>query len=158
MHLSYLGPASCFLISHITLPPVSQCSLGGSKGHITVTASQALFSLQWGRGGGTSRIINSYLEASNLWWLWHSSLLTWQELLHFTDISLANSLKYCLFNEVNLDTLSSIATLPPLLHPAHVSLFYSTFHTHTQFSYLSFLYCLFSIGNVVPQKQGFVSV
>ena len=149
-------PASWFLTS--PCPQFLSAHWGGARGISQLLHRRHCSPFSGGGGGGTSRIINSYLEASNLWWLWHSSLLTWQELLHFTDISLANSLKYCLFNEVNLDTLSSIATLPPLLHPAHVSLFYSTFHTHTQFSYLSFLYCLFSIGNVVPQKQGFVSV
>lgn len=93
--------------------------------------------------GETSRLRNSHLEAWNRWWLWHS-LLTWQELLHFTDISLANSLTYCLYNEANLDTLSWIATLLPQLHPAHVSLFYSTvIHTHTIFLFIIFILSVF---------------
>ena len=155
--LSYLGPASCFLISCITPAPSFLVLTVGKQG-ASDSYCIAGTVLPRRRVGGTSRLRNSQLEAWNRWWLWHSSLLTWQELFQFTYLSLANSLKYCLFNEANLDTLSWIATLLPHLYPAHISLFYSICHTHTQFSYLSSLYCLFSVENVVPQKQGFLSV
>ena len=140
-HASQLSGTRILLLdfSHHPVPSFSVLTVGEQGAyHSYCIAGIVLPSVG---AGGNLQAQKFYLEAWNLWWLWHSSLLTWQELLHFTDISLANSLKYCLFNEANLDTLSWIATLPPHLHLAHVSLLYSTCHTHNFLIYHLYIVC-----------------
>ena len=75
MHLHSLGPVSCVfhILSSSVLTAGSGCSLMATK---------------LGRYSSPSRVPlglrNSHLKGKNLWWLWHSCLLIWQEIFHFS--------------------------------------------------------------------------
>ena len=76
------------------------------------------------------RLRNSHLEGWNCWWLWHTCLLIWQEIFHFT-LCLSHTggpldLKLHGFSPHVLKTLSFI----PLSYPLSGADCYSSFKFH----------------------------